>query len=63
MVLCWVDTSLWESRAPDFRPRECVQDMGMLFKTARLYQSDLSIPLITGSAALRPHQLGLDRSD
>ena len=27
MVLCWVDTNLWESRAPDFWPRECVQDI------------------------------------
>ena len=59
----WVATNLWKSLAPDFWPRECVKDMGMLFKTARLHQSDLSRPFITGSAALLLHQLGLDRSD
>ena len=26
LVLCWVDSYLWSSWAPDFRPWECVQD-------------------------------------
>ena len=26
MVLCWVNSNLWSSQAPDFWPWECVQD-------------------------------------
>ena len=54
MVLCWVDTYHWESRAQDFWPRECVQDMGVLFKTASLYQSDLSRPNWCRRSAAEP---------
>ena len=27
LVLCWVDNKLWKSRAPNFPPWECIQEM------------------------------------